>query len=113
MGSYVVSTVFSSRTANQQPQSVSGAFLVAKGKSGGSCRAQGPARVGIVQSSNIPMMSDYEDDLDDFPVEKETKRPNLRLEHIAQSRQINGQHELGSLQKFHHFLMSQLLFQVG
>ena len=60
----------------------------------------------------IPMMSDYEDDLDDFPVEKETKRPNLRLEHIAQSRQINGQHELGSLQKFHHFLMSQLLFQV-
>ena len=43
----------------------------------------------------MPMMSDYEEDLDDFPAEKKkTDRPNLWLEHIAQNQQLNGQQEV-------------------
>ena len=48
-------------------------------------------------------VSDSEEDLDDFPVEKTTEWPNFWLEHAAQSRQINGQQKVG----FHHFLMDQ------
>ena len=34
------------------------------------------------------------EDLDDFPAETQKNRPNLWLEHIAQSRQINFQQEV-------------------
>ena len=42
----------------------------------------------------MPMMSDYEEDLDHFPEETETNWPNHWLEHIAQSPQFNGQHPM-------------------
>ena len=49
------------------------------------------------------MMSYYEQDFGDFPSETETDGPNLWLEHIAQSRQINGQQAVGSRRRFHTF----------
>ena len=36
-----------------------------------------------------------------------TGRPDLWLEHITQSRPIDGQLEVGSRRRFHHFLMDQ------
>ena len=36
-----------------------------------------------------------------------TDRPNLLLEHIAQSRPINGQQEVGSRRRFHYFWTDQ------
>ena len=39
---------------------------------------------------------------------KQTKLPNLRLEHIAQNHQIIGQLQVESLRKFHHFWTGQL-----
>ena len=53
------------------------------------------------------MMSDYEQDFGDFPSETETDGPNLWLEHIAKSRLINGQQDVESPRRFHHFLMDQ------
>ena len=35
------------------------------------------------------MMSDYEEDLDDFQLKTKKNWPNLWLEHIGQSRQIS------------------------
>ena len=40
------------------------------------------------------MMNDYEEDLDDFPVENKERPAEIWLEHIAQSRQINIQQEV-------------------
>ena len=54
----------------------------------------------------MPMISDCEEDLDDQKKTK-TERPNLWLEHIAQSHLINGQQEVGSRRRFHHFLMDE------
>ena len=52
------------------------------------------------------MMNDHGEDLDDFPAETKN-RPNLWLEHVAQSRQINVQQELESQRRFHLFLMDR------
>ena len=66
-----MSTVFSSRTVytertNQQPQSGSGAWFVAKEKGILSCTGY---RVNgyCLKIPIMPMMSDNEEDLDDFP----------------------------------------------
>ena len=72
MGSCPVSAVFSSRTVhtertNQQPQSSSGAFLAAKEKRRGSRRVQGSIEWVLSKVPTILIMSDYEEDLDDFP----------------------------------------------
>ena len=51
-------------------------------------------------------MSDYEEDFGDFPSEYE-KESKHWLEHIAQSRHVTKQQEVGSQHKFNHFLMGQ------
>ena len=65
-----------------------------------------------LRTSAIPMMSDFEEDFRAFPSEKETNRPNLWLKHVAKSRLINGQQEVESLRRFHHFVMANFLVQV-
>ena len=63
--------------------------------------------MGIVQISTILVMSDYEVDFDDFAAlspETQVKGPNLWLVQIAQkNQQINGQQEVESRRRFHHF----------
>ena len=53
----------------------------------------------------MPMMRDYEEDLDDIPEENKDRTSESLVG--AQSRQINGQQEVGSRRRFHHFLMDQ------
>ena len=72
----------------------------------GSCRIRGSAEWILFKVSTLLMMSDYDEDLDDFqPSQQKTQtdQPNLCLDHIAQNQQINGQLQVESLQKFHHF----------
>ena len=54
------------------------------------------------------LMSDYEEDFDDFPTESLNKPAESMVEHFAQNQQINGQLQVESPQNFHHSLMGQL-----
>ena len=57
-------------------------------------------------------MSDFEEDLDDFPMfpaENISKTSNLWWMHIAQTQKINEQLYVESLRKFHHSVVGQLL----
>ena len=50
----------------------------------------------------MSVMNECEEDVDDFPVEKtKENRPNLRMEQLAQSRQINFQQEVEPQRRFH------------
>ena len=51
----------------------------------------------------MSMMSDYEEDLDDFPVENKDRAVESLVG--AYRRQVNGQQEVGSRRRFHHFSM--------
>ena len=47
------------------------------------------------------MMSDYEEDLGDFQLsQQKIDWSNLRLEHLVQNQQINGQLQVESLRNF-------------
>ena len=78
-----------------------------------SCRAQNSIEWVLFKVSTVLMMSDYEEDVDDFPTcsteNTSEKRPDLWLVHIAQDQQLDGQLQLESLRKFHHSLTDQLL----
>ena len=63
-------------------------------------------REGIVQRLPILMMSDYEEDLDDFPIlsTENTSEKAESLVHIARNQQINGQLQVELLRKCHNSL---------
>ena len=52
----------------------------------------------------MSMTNDFEEDLDGFPLENKENRPNLWLEHTAQSRQMYILKEVESHRRFHRFL---------
>ena len=113
VGSCLVPTVFSSRTdyterTNYKPQRGSEA-LVARRK--GSWRVKGSVWVGIVQSSYILMMRDYQEDLDDFPT-LSARNTNKQAESLVGSyraESTDGQLHVEQLRIFLHFWMGQLL----
>ena len=90
----------------QQPQSGGGALVVSEEE----YLVVNKVPLSEYCSKSQPiLMSDCEEDLDDFPTENlKTNRPKLWLDHFAQNQQINGQLQVESLLKFHHSLMGQL-----
>ena len=68
----------------------------------GSCGVEGSFEWVLFKVPTIQIMSDHEEDLDDFPTffSRKQSRP-------AES--MVGAHRLESLRKYHHFLMGQFL----
>ena len=107
MGSCLESTVSSSRTVHTE-RTFNIHKVVAEQVVKKDLVAYQVSSNWYVQCLIMPM-GDNEEALDDFITVNLIQRPKLLLEHIAQNQQTIGQLQVDLLQKFHHFMMGQLL----
>ena len=84
----------------QQPQSGGGTWFVGEKKEEDLVVHKVPREWALMGNFNS-VNDDFEEDLDEFPVESKEKRPNLWLEHITQVDRSMDSRKRNQQRRFH------------